>query len=270
MKRINEQMREELRMAANLQSAFLPQSYPIFEADDGKSLIDFYHHYQADTQMGGDYCYVHKINESEAGVFICDVMGHGVRAALVTAIIRAMIDDLARRSPTPGEFFSKMNHKLFPMLRTQDAFIFATACYLVIDVKTGIITGASAGHPAPFLIHNSGDESVTLMNGFKEISGPALAITENHEYRTFTTQIEPGDTVIMYTDGIYEVCDKNDEEFGEDRVAESLQRNHTKPLKEMFDSLIDDARGFNAKNRFNDDVCLIGFTLNGLQKEETL
>lgn len=261
--RINEQMEEELRMAANLQSAFLPQHYPSFTNEDGAKLIDFHHHYQADTQIGGDYCSVHQLSETKAGLLVCDVMGHGVRAALVTAIIRTMVEDLAKRAETPGEFFSEMNRQLFPMLRTQDAFIFATACYLIIDIETGTLSGASAGHTTPFLIRPD-ETSASLINEMQEVAGPALAIAENYNYRTFTTKLNPQDTILMYTDGIYEVCGKDHEEFGLARMAKSLHTHRNMPLKEMTTRLIEDAKEFNAKKKFDDDVCLIGFTLNQL------
>lgn len=260
---INEQMEEQLRMAANLQRAFLPQHYPSLTPGDGSKLISFHHHYQADTQIGGDFCSVHKLSETRAGLLICDVMGHGVRAALVTAIIRTMIDDLTEKTGSPGEFFSEMNRQLYPMLRSQDAFIFATACYLIVDVQTGILTGASAGHTVPFIIRPD-EKKAAMLNVTPDIAGPALAISENYHYRTFTTELKPQDTILMYTDGIYEVTGSNDEEFGLTRMAQSLHDSRNLPLKELIACLIRDASEFNVKNKFEDDVCLLAFTLNRL------
>lgn len=262
--RINEQMKEELRMAANLQRAFLPQHYPSFTNESDERLIEFHHHYLASTQIGGDFCSIHKLNDHKVGLLICDVMGHGVRAALVTAIIRTMVDDLAEKSETPGEFFSEMNRQLYPMLRTQDAFIFATACYLTVDLETGVMAGASAGHTIPFRVRPD-EQSASMIEVSQEASGPALAIAENCNYHTFTTQLHPQDTLLLYTDGIYEFIGANDEEFGLERMAHSLHRHREQPLKEMVSSLIEDARKFNVKKKFDDDVCLLGFTLNQLR-----
>ena len=260
---INEQMQEELRMAANLQRAFLPQHYPVFTDRSGSKLIDFCHHYQADTQIGGDFCAIHRLSDTKAGLLICDVMGHGVRAALVTAIISTMVDDLAQRAETPSQFFSEMNRQLYPMLHTEDAFVFATACYLIIDIKTGTLTGSSAGHTIPFLIRPD-EEPVSMIDAMQSVSGPALAISENHHYQTFTTKLQPQDTVLMYTDGIYEVTGSDNEEFGLTRMAQSLHNHRKRPLKEMVAGVIRDASEFNIKKKFDDDVCLLGFTVNNL------
>ena len=96
LKKNAKQMEHELQMAANLQTAFLPKNYPVFEDSNGKKILEFHHFYQADAKIGGDYFFLHKLNDSEVGVFICDVMGHGVRSAMITAIIKGMIDDVTK------------------------------------------------------------------------------------------------------------------------------------------------------------------------------
>lgn len=263
---INEQMEEELRMAANLQKAFLPQHYPAFMDPNGQKLVNFYHYYQADTQIGGDYCSIHRLSDTKAGLLICDVMGHGVRAALVTAIIRTMADDLARHSETPGEFFSEMNRQLYPMLRTQDTCIFATACYLIVDIKAGTLTGASAGHTTPFLIRPD-EKSASMINEMQNVAGPALAIVENYDYKSFSTKLAPQDTVLMYTDGIYEILDEDGNEFGLKRLGRSLHNHRNLPIQEMVAGVLKEASTFNRENKFDDDVCMIGFTINDLMSE---
>lgn len=258
--RINEQMEEELRMAANLQQAFLPQSYPKFTDAAGRRLIEFCHLYKADTQIGGDFCSVHKLSETRAGVLICDVMGHGVRAALVTGVIRTMLDNLIHTVSNPGDLFSAMNNQLCPMLQAQDLFIFATATYLIIDLQTGIVTGASAGHSAPMQIYTN-QQRAALVNQVPENSGPALAIIKNFKYPTFSISLQPGDSLLMYTDGIYEVANKTHEEFGTTNLLRAAQQNSQLPLKDLAAQLIQASRDYSATGKFDDDVCLIGFTL---------
>lgn len=261
--RINEQMEEELRMAANLQQAFLPQSYPVYADAEGNDLLEFCHLYKADIQIGGDFCSVHRINENKAGILICDVMGHGVRAALVTGVIRTMLDNLIRTVKTPGALFTAMNQQLFPILRAQGMFIFATASYLEIDLKTGHLTGASAGHPPPLLIQPQQGHA-SLINQVPEQRGPALAVQQGFEYPSFSMQLHPGDSVLMYTDGIYEVSNESDEEFGTANLLQAAQQHLGLPLKELASSLIQVARDYSRSGKFDDDVCMIGFTLKNL------
>lgn len=262
---INEQMQEELRMAANLQQAFLPQSYPKYTDRSGNRLLEFGHHYEADIQIGGDFCSVHKLSDTKAGLMICDVMGHGVRAALVTGVIRTLIDNLITTVETPGQLFTAMNKQLSPILQSKDAFIFASASYLVIDVETGLLTGASAGHTAPIHIQTHQNRA-SLMNQIQDNAGPALAIMPEFEYTDFTVQLQPGDSILMYTDGIYEVSNQSDEEYGITHLLSVVQQNIDLPLKPLMNALINDARAYSATEKFDDDVCLIGFTLNQLLK----
>jgi sigma-B regulation protein RsbU (phosphoserine phosphatase) len=262
LRRINEQTHNEIRMAANLQRMFLPQNYPVITNSCGEKVIEFHHHYLADSQISGDFCAINQLNDSQIGVLICDVMGHGVRAALITGIIRAMSDDLSKKNIGPDEFLSNMNEQLYPILNTNDAFIFASACYVVVDLKTGRLTGASAGHTTPIIIAPA-EEHARMLTEADQVSGPALAITPAHTYKSFSCQLRPHETLLLYTDGVFEVSGQNKEEFGIHRLAKSLHTHREQPLREMIDRLVSEARDF-SDDGFEDDVCLIGFTLNRL------
>lgn len=260
---INRQLREDLHMAANLQLAFLPQFYPNFpEAADGKC-VEFFHRYIASKQISGDLCAIHKLNDSEAGMLVCDVMGHGVRSALITAIVHTMIGDLTRRNLPPGEFFSEMNRQLRPIFKSQDSFIFVTASYLVLNVETGTLRGASAGHTTPLIIHNQTPLEVAPLQAAEHINGPALAIVQNIDYKTFEMQLAPGDAVLMYTDGVLEEPNEDNEEFGMERVQESLRRQPDNHPETLCNALINAVCNFQECTQLDDDVCLLGFRWNG-------
>jgi sigma-B regulation protein RsbU (phosphoserine phosphatase) len=259
---VNKQMEEDLQMAANLQQAFLPQSYPLFMRAEGGHLIEFSHRYLASTQVSGDLCSIHKLNDTEVGMLVFDVMGHGVRAALITAMAHTMIEDLVQRNLSPGEFFSEMNRQLKTVFSSQDAFIFVTACYLVLNTETGILRGASAGHPAPFIIHKKTSET-TLMHAVESVHGPALAVVKNFEYKTCKLQLKENDTVVMYTDGILEETNRNDEEFGTERAIEILGKQTDNAPDLACDKLVDAVKQFNEADHLNDDICLLAFRWNG-------
>ncbi|HKL21288.1 MAG TPA: SpoIIE family protein phosphatase [Tichowtungia sp.] len=263
---INKQMQEELSMAANLQHAFLPQFYPDFPlCANAERCVKFAHSYIANTQISGDLCAIHKISDTKAALLIFDVMGHGVRAALITAILHTMIGDLSRRDLSPGRFLSEMNRQLRPMLQSQDSFIFVTAACLILNAKTGELRGASAGHPPPLIIQTPKGRApeAELMHAASHLNGPALAVVENAEYKTFSLQLESGDTVLLYTDGLIEEPDKHAEEFGIENVSKTIAAQEGNEPKAVCQALVDAVQNFNDHEQLSDDVCLLAFRWNG-------
>lgn len=261
---INKQMEEELHMAANLQRAFLPQFYPDFPAPSEKKPVQFAHRYIASTLVSGDLCAVNKLNDVEAGILIFDVMGHGVRAALITAVIYTMIGELTHRGLQPGEFLSEMNRQIRTMLQTQDDFIFITANYLILNTETGQLTGASAGHTTPFIISRKEDQnSVSLLHAASKVNGPALAVVENSTYETFSIQLSPNDSVLLYTDGLIEEANETGDEFGTGRVQTLLQKRDDNDPQALCDALVNRVSEFNHGATLTDDICLLAFRWNG-------
>ena len=265
MKRVKEEMEDDLRMAGELQKTFFPSSYPVFPAgvSSENSLVDFHHHHHAGGLVGGDFCSIQKISETEAGIFLCDVMGHGVRAALGTAIIRAMVDEISCSERDPGRYLERMNKALMPLLHQEHEFVYATACYIVLDVTTGCIRLANAGHPTP--IYLSGDEErAEWYTENHELRGPALAIMDEASYPTVERRMNPGDAVVMFTDGVYEISGADNEEYGEQRLLKAFLQHHDFPLPDLFPAILNEAHLFAGEESFDDDICLVGFRLKGL------
>jgi sigma-B regulation protein RsbU (phosphoserine phosphatase) len=188
------------------------------------------------------------------------VMGHGVRAALGTAIVCAMVEEISHQKKDPGEFLSHMNQVLMPILRKGDQCIFSTACYVVLDVSTGTLRYANAGHPVPILLNAQQDSAEWLVDD-RSASGPALALLADAEYRTRERTLHPGDAVVLFTDGIYEVAGVGQEEFGEKRLLAAARQHRDLSLQDLFSALLNEARQFAAEGAFDDDVCLVGFRL---------
>jgi len=210
--------------------------------------------------VGGDFCSIRKLSKTEVGIFLCDVMGHGVRAALGTAIVRAVVEESSRQKKDPGQFLSHMNQILLPILRQEDEFLFATACYLVADVKTGLVRMSNAGHPTPILLDATHQQAEWFEQG-QTSKGPALAIHDSVRYTTVERRLHLRDAVMLFTDGIYEVAGAGEEEFGEKRLLAAVQRHKELSLRELFPALLNEARAFAAEGAFDDDVCLVGFRL---------
>lgn len=267
IRRIKEEMEEDVRMAGELQKTFFPSSYPIYPADAelGNSCIQFHHHYHASGMVSGDFCSIRRLSDTEAGIFLCDVMGHGVRAALGTALLCAMVEEISPLRSDPGQYLSRMNELLLPILRQDDTFLYATACYMVVDVTTGHIRFANAGHPVPMHFCEKEKDVKWLMDDLS-FRGPALAILEGATYKTVEKTVSAGDAVVMFTDGLYEVSGSAGEEFSEDRLIKAARRHIGLPLPYLFPALINEACLFAEDGEFDDDVCLVGFKLSSLMQ----
>lgn len=259
VRRIKDSMEEDVRMAAELQKTFFPRNYPTFPhgVAEAQSCVEFGHYYNASGMVSGDFCTIRRLSDTQAGIFLCDVMGHGVRAALGTALICAIVEELVPIATDPGAFLGRMNQLLLPMLRQEDMLLFASACYVVFDVSTGVLRMANAGHPVP-LHFKAGEGSVDWLMDDPSLRGCALAIIEDATYETIEKQLRPGDTVLMYTDGLYEVEQKDGEEFGEDRLLSASRRLTGLPLAALFPALTNEVCSSAEEGKLDDDVCLAG------------
>jgi sigma-B regulation protein RsbU (phosphoserine phosphatase) len=259
-------MEENLRMAREIQAAMLPQQYPIFPKDvpPGQSAFQFVHRYEPAESVSGDFFSVSALSENEASVFICDVTGHGVRAALVTAMIRALAEELKPLARDPGIFLRKLNSDLCSILKSSGSPMLTTAFYLVADWTTGVMRFANAGHPKPLLIRRSTGRVEPLMNVTGQ-SQPALGLFDDPPYQTTEVALTPGDFVMLFTDGLYEVQGLNEELYSQARMMTDVQNLLSHSNQKLFDELLEAIRTFSASHEFDDDVCLVGMEFAGRQ-----
>jgi len=257
-------MEENLRMAREIQLTMLPQQYPAFPGNvpPEQSAFQFVHRYQAAETVSGDFFSVSALSDNEAAVFICDVTGHGVRAALVTAMIRALAEELKPLAREPGNFLRKLNSDLCSILKSTGSPMLTTAFYLVADWPTGKMRFANAGHPKPLLMHRSTGR-IELLAHVSSRGEPALGLFDNPSYQTSEVAIAPGDFVMLFTDGLYEVQGQNEELYSQERLMLDAQNLLQKPAAQMFDELLEAIRAFSVDHEFDDDVCLVGMEFAG-------
>ena len=260
----NAQMEEDLKMAREIQLTMLPQQYPAFprSADLSQSALQFTHRYLPAGSVGGDFFTVSALSENEAGVFICDVAGHGVRSALVTAMIRALAEELNPLARNPGQFLSKLNSNLHAILRDTGTPMLTTAFYLVADWTTGTMRYANAGHPKPLHIRRSAGQVEPLTNAGGR-SQPVLGLFEGASYQTCEVKLSPRDVIMLFTDGLSEVQDPNNQLYSEAMLVAGVQRRAALPVPQLFDDLLSEIKRFSAQQAFEDDVCLVGMEFTG-------
>ena len=262
---MDRQMREDLVMARQLQQSLLPTAFPRFPraATPENSRLRFHSRFQPAADLAGDFFNVVALSDDSAGVFICDVMGHGVRSALVTAMLRAMVDDLAGRSPTPGDFLSEVNRRLHALIRPADAPLFATACYLVVDTARRRVQFSVAGHPRPVHLQPSANRVSRL--ALSSAAGPALGLTAEAAYATGEIELSEGDLLLLFTDGIFEVpAADGSEDFGQSRLLASATAHLHLPPPQLLDALLTEVRQFSGADEFGDDVCLLAVEVAAL------
>jgi sigma-B regulation protein RsbU (phosphoserine phosphatase) len=261
----NAQIEAELRMACEVQQALLPQGYPSFpaRARPEHSALRFCDRYRPNGAVGGDFFDVLPLSDTRAGVFICDVMGHGVRAALVTAMVRVLIEGLRGQAGSAGQFLAEINRELLSILGQTSVTVFLSAFYAVVDTVTGELEYANAGHPAPLHVRRWEAEVVELA-GAVGIPGPPLGVRDQASYAVGRAQLTVGDLLVLFTDGLFEVTGPDQEPFGEARLREAVQRRFVLPPGKLFDELLAEVQQYAGDKGFADDVCLLGMELRSL------
>ena len=254
IKEKNQQMEADLHMAREVQLALLPQQ-SLTLSSHGRSLR-IGHRYQPAGGVSGDFFDVLQLSDHAAGIFICDVMGHGVRSALVTAMVRAMIEELRPVANDPGLLLTHLNRDLTRILRQSGGLIFVTAAYAVIHLGDSTLRYAQAGHPTPLRVEKESTKARPLVCP-PDQAGPALGLLDDFVFTTGTELFGPGDRVVLFTDGLVEAASAAGEEFGESRLAAAISRLANNPLEEALDGLKDEVAAFAGGSVFTDDVCVV-------------
>ena len=255
----NREMAADLRMARDLQYAFLPSTYPSVVAPPGapaQGSIRFAHIYSPAALVGGDFFSVLPISDSSAIVFIADVMGHGARAALVVATIRGLLESIVKTTQSPGPFLQRLNATYSSIFSNANELMFASAACLRIDLADGTLHFANAGHPLPLRSVSAGDIGTAACPNAAR--GSAIGLFPDATYSECTFEFRPGQRILFYTDGITEAQNATHDEFGEDRLKAALHASLAKPLPDMLADALGAATAFTGSTTFEDDVCLLG------------
>jgi sigma-B regulation protein RsbU (phosphoserine phosphatase) len=265
LRRRNEELEQDLGMARELQNALMPRRYPCFPHDamPSESALHFSHFFNASTAVSGDFFDILDLSDNTAGIFICDVMGHGVRAALVAAIVRALVGELKGIGHQPDEFLSKLNEKLYGILKQTDIPMFASAFYVVADLEKGEVRYANAGHPDPLWVrHEKGEVKAIPLNQCKR--GPVLGMFPKATYGTSSMPISVHDMVLLFTDGLFEVEGASGELYDQQSLMRAVNRHTNLHAGELCGEVLREIRQFSAKNQFDDDVCLVALEVERL------
>ena len=262
----NETLEQDLEMARELQQAMLPHRYPCFprHASQEESLR-FYHFYQPSMSVSGDFFEVLKLSDTTVGIFICDVMGHGVRSALVASTVSALVGQLRDYFGNPSELLSRLNRAFRSTLEYSEGPLFASAFYLLADLEKGELRYANAGHPNPLRVHCASDRSETYsLNGSKH--GPALGLFDDAVYGNSHCELSAQDTLLLFTDGLFEVEGPGGDIYDYRRLLEAVNTRRGLPAFQLCQEVIEEVERFSEGKHFNDDVCLVAMEVVPISK----
>ncbi|MEY2545559.1 MAG: phosphoserine phosphatase RsbU/P [Verrucomicrobiota bacterium] len=252
----NRAIEAELKLGRSIQEAYLPAARVTFPSNSNASAesLRFTCRFQPAANLSGDLFDVFELSETQVGVLICDVMGHGVSAALVSATLHGLVEQLRRFATDPAQFLEELNRGLHAAVRKADGPIFATAFYMVMDIAAGEMCYASAGHPAPVLA-SPVKKSVGSLQGTQ---GPALGLVDKASYTSTRRTMAAGDFLVLFTDGLYEIDGPLHEPYGQERLPNAIRNRMKMSPPILFDELLGSIRDFSVNHEFEDDVCLVG------------
>jgi sigma-B regulation protein RsbU (phosphoserine phosphatase) len=204
-------------------------------------------------QVSGDYFdYIH-VDEERLGVAIADVSGKGVPASLIMAICRSVLRAEAARNPSPADVLRKVNRQLYPDIK-EDMFI--SMAYLVLDHQHDGVTLARAGHDAP-LLYQQQSQTVTPIKSPGMVVGIDSGSVFDWITVDFAVPLERNDCLVLYTDGVTETLNSEDDEFGVDRMMQSVRASANDGAQAIVKRIIEDVREFTGSVPQNDDITVI-------------
>ncbi len=240
------QQRQELTKAREIQEGLLPKKVPQVRG------LEVAGAWQPARVVGGDYYDLLKFGESVIGICIGDVVGKGISAALLMANLQASFRAFAAEGVSPGTLCRKLNEVICSNIASDK---FVTFCYCMINAADRRLVYASAGHCPPLVLRGSG-ETVSLREG-----GTPLGIISDRTYADTEAQLEPGDRLVLNTDGLTEAMNSADQEFGEPRLVELGIRNVALSAAELLKIIMSEVSMFSG-GRFQDDFTLVVVAVN--------
>jgi sigma-B regulation protein RsbU (phosphoserine phosphatase) len=247
----NQAYEEELMLAREIQQALAGQGFP--SATD--SHLSFGARYIPISGLAGDFFEVMKMTDDCYGMLICDVMGHGVRSALIVAMLRGLLEKQRAQAMAPGLFLQGLNDGLAAILERAETTMFATAFFGVVDLSAGTFRYSCAGHPGPILAGKNGVRQIARERSEK---GPGLGLIRGACYPTSEIALAEIDRMILFTDGVLEAENQSGEPFFENRLMEIIGQKSAEPMENLLDGILTSVLAFSEGQRFDDDVCLLG------------
>ncbi len=247
----------ELNVATSIQASMLPRIFPAFP---GRPEFDIFATMDPAKEVGGDFYDFFMLDDHRIGLVMADVSGKGVPAALFMVISKTMIKNSAQVSDSPAEILGDVNDQL---CEGNDAEMFVTVWMAILDINTGKGVAANAGHEHPVIRRKDGEYELVVYR-----HSPAVATMEGMRFREHEFELNPGDRLFVYTDGVPEAINEKKEFYGTDRLLDVLNADQDATIHELLVEVREDISKFAGKAEQFDDITMMAFDFRGPQPEK--
>ena len=247
LKMHNERLDKELQMASEVQDSLMPQGIT--------DLLGFriVSHYTPAVVVGGDFFDLWELERGRLGVFISDVMGHGVSAAFITVFIKTIVEEMSTQTDDPGHLLKELNTRFNKMISSQQ-YMFATAFCAVIDLSNQTLHYANAGHPFPFLVQRQ--RNVCKPLGGQSV-GKGLGLLPDSTYQTCRYPFTRSDGLFLYTDGACELQNSRGEEFTPQGIQNVIAQQIAQPAPVLVETVLNTTDEFSDGRPKDDDITIV-------------
>ena len=242
-----ESIKGDLAVAQEIQQAILPRIFPPFPEDADQ--MDIAASMNAAKDVAGDFYDFFRIDDDHIGFVIADVSGKGIPAAIFMAVSRTLIRATGIRGVKPSECITYINSLL---AEESASNMFVTVFYGIYDIKTGDVTYTNAGHNPPYVA--KADGSIVKLPLSKNIIAGLL---KDYQFTEEALQLQHGDTLLLYTDGVTEAVDPDYEEYGEERLEALLKNTSQVDCQQLIDAVKADVKVFANGAEQSDDITLL-------------
>ncbi len=246
-----EAFRHELGLAHSIQQSMLPQEFPTVAG------VELYARMLPARNVGGDFFDFFFLKDGRLGVVIGDVSGKGVSAAIFMAICRSLLRSIAAQGLLPGAAVSETNRLICEDNRTD---LFVTLFYGILNLETGRFDFSSAGHNSPYQFSRDGQ---VVMLPTDEALGTVLGVVPEARYSTATCHLQPGDGLLLYTDGVTEARALNNQMYQENGLETYLNRANAASVKDIIIGLVEDVGTFTHGAPQSDDLTVLALRYIG-------
>jgi len=239
-------IQQDLNVAREIQIGILPKVFPPFP---NRPEFDIYASMTAAKEVGGDFFDFFMINNESLGFVIGDVSGKGIPAAIFMAVSRTLIRATGLKGMAAGDCMQYVNNLL---CNESVSSMFVTVFYGIMNMKTGVLEYANAGHNPPYIIRNNGK-----IEKIDSTGNIVLGCIEDMEFTTKRLQLNPQDAVVLYTDGVTEAFDKENKEYGEERLVKLLPDLQSLTVDKIVNGVVEDVSKYAQGVAQSDDITLL-------------
>jgi phosphoserine phosphatase RsbU/P len=241
-------IQHDLNISREIQQAILPKRFPPFPEEPN---FDIYASMVAAKEVGGDFYDFFLIDKNRLGFVIGDVSGKGISAALFMAVSRTLIRATGLKGDSVSECMGYVNNLL---CKESVSSMFVTVFYGILNTQTGEVDYVNAGHNPPYLLSKNGISKVEMTDGL------ALGVLDDFSFESKKLQLKKGDQLLLYTDGVVEAIDLEENAYGEEKFENFLQENLKHPVETIIKKSFADVNDFVNGAPQSDDITLLGIT----------